>query len=82
MILKGSQRGGPRHLAAHLLNDKDNDHVTIQDVRGFVSGDLQGAMAETLAVAKGTRCRQPVFSLSLNPPQGCQRIHCATRRCR
>lgn len=69
MILKGSQRGGPRQLAAHLLNDKDNDHVTIQDVRGFVSGDLQGAMAETLAIAKGTRCRQPVFSLSLNPPK-------------
>lgn len=69
MILKGSQRGGPRQLAAHLLNDKDNDHVTVQDVRGFVSGDLFGAMAETVAIAKGTRCRQPVFSLSLNPPK-------------
>jgi hypothetical protein len=69
MILKGSQRGGPRQLAAHLLNDKDNDHVTVQDVRGFVSSDLSGAMAETVAIAKGTRCRQPVFSLSLNPPK-------------
>ncbi len=69
MILKGSQRGGPRQLAAHLLNDKDNDHVTLQDIRGFVSGDLYGAMAETVAIAKGTRCRQPVFSLSLNPPK-------------
>lgn len=69
MILKGSQRGGPRQLAAHLLNDKDNDHVTLQDIRGFVSGDLYGAMAEATAIAKGTRCRQPVFSLSLNPPK-------------
>jgi hypothetical protein len=69
MILKGSQRGGPRQLAAHLLNQTDNDHVTVHDVRGFVSGDLYGAMAEAVAIAKGTRCRQPVFSLSLNPPK-------------
>lgn len=69
MILKASQRGGPRQLALHLLNDKDNEHVTVQDIRGFVSGDLFGAMAETVAIAKGTRCLQPVFSLSLNPPK-------------
>lgn len=72
MILKGSQRGGPGQLAAHLLNQKDNDHVTVLDVRGFVSGDLGGAMAETKAIAKGTRCRQPIFSLSLNPPKDAQ----------
>src|SRR5690349_11519479 len=69
MILKGSQRGGPRQLAAHLLNLLDNDHVAVQEVRGFVSPDLTGAMAETVAIAKGTRCRQPIFSLSLNPPK-------------
>lgn len=69
MILKGSQRGGPRQLAAHLLNDKDNDHVTLIGVRGFMSTDLRGAMTETVAISKGTRCRQPVFSLSLNPPK-------------
>ena len=69
MILKGSQRSGTRQLAAHLLNDKDNDHVTLQEVRGFVSPDLKGAMVEAAAVARGTRCRQPIFSLSLNPPK-------------
>jgi hypothetical protein len=69
MILKGSQRGGPIKLAAHLLNDRDNHHVTLHEVRGFVSSGLVGAMAEASAVSKGTRCRQPVFSLSLNPPK-------------
>ncbi|QCI63957.1 relaxase/mobilization nuclease domain-containing protein [Phreatobacter stygius] len=69
MILKGSQRGGARQLAAHLLNDHDNDHVTIQELRGFVADDLHGAMAEAHAVATGTKCRQCVFSLSLNPPK-------------
>lgn len=69
MILKGSQRGGPRQLAAHLLNEIENDHVTVEDLRGFVAGDLHGAMAETHSIAKGTQCRQCVFSLSLNPPR-------------
>src|SRR5690242_18428137 len=69
MILKGSQRGGARQLAAHLLNAMDNDHVTLQELRGFVAQDLQGALDEARAVAKGTRCRQFMFSLSLNPPK-------------
>jgi hypothetical protein len=72
MILNGSQRGGPRQLAAHLMNMLDNDHVDIPEMRGFVSDDLSGAMAEAEAVSKGTRCRQPVFSLSLNPPKGAE----------
>jgi hypothetical protein len=69
MILKASQRGGPRQLAAHLLNPVDNDHVLVAEMRGFISGDLCGAMAETIAIARGTRCRQPILSLSLNPPK-------------
>lgn len=69
MILKASQRGGPRQLAVHLLNEKDNEHVTVAEVRGFVADDLYGAMAETVAVSRGTKCQQPVFSLSINPPK-------------
>ena len=69
MILKGSQRGGARQLAAHLLNLADNDHVTLQELRGFVASDLTGAMTEAAAIARGTACRQPIFSLSLNPPK-------------
>jgi hypothetical protein len=69
MILVASQRGGPGQLAAHLLNARDNDHVTVEDLRGFVADDLHGAFAEVDAIAKGTRCRQFLFSLSLNPPK-------------
>lgn len=72
MILKGSQRQGARQLAAHLMNMEDNDHVTLLDQRGFASDDLYGAMAEAEAIAKGTKCRQHVFSLSLNPPKGAE----------
>lgn len=70
MILKGSQRAGAKQLSNHLLNDRDNDHVTTLEVRGFVSNDLNGALGEAHAIAKATKCKQFLFSLSLNPPKG------------
>lgn len=69
MILKGSQRGSARQLARHLLNTRDNDHITLHELRGFSSGSLAGAFKEIQAVARGTRCEQALFSLSLNPPE-------------
>lgn len=72
MILKGSQRSGAKQLAGHLLNDRDNDHVSVVEVRGFVADDLHGALAEAYAVSRGTQCKQFMFSLSLNPPKGAE----------
>ena len=69
MILKGSQRGGARQLAAHLLKVEENEHVEIYEISGFVSEDLDGALREIYAISQGTRCKQFMFSLSLNPPQ-------------
>jgi hypothetical protein len=71
MILKGSQRGGARQLAVHLLKQEEgeNEHVAIGEVRGFVASDVYGAMAEAQALARGTRCSQPIFSMSMNPPK-------------
>lgn len=68
MILKGSQRGGARNLARHLMNRRDNDHVDLREVRGFVASDLLGAFEEAEAISKGTQARQFLFSLSVNPP--------------
>lgn len=68
MILKGSQRGGSYNLATHLMNELDNDHITLFEVRGFVARDLHGALSEAYAISKGTKCDQFMFSLSLNPP--------------
>lgn len=69
MILKGNQRGGGRQLAAHLLNAHDNEHVEVHDLRGFVADDLPGAFHEAYGVSRGTRAKQFLFSLSLNPPR-------------
>ncbi|MEO1151101.1 MAG: relaxase [Pseudomonadota bacterium] len=67
MILVGSQRGGAKDLALHLMKD-ENDHVTVHDIRGFASDDLMGALNEAYAVSKGTKCKKFLYSLSLNPP--------------
>lgn len=40
----------------------------MHDLRGFASTDLVGAMKEAHAVSLGTRCKQFLFSVSLNPP--------------
>jgi hypothetical protein len=68
VILKGSQRGRARSLAAHLLNVEDNEHIEVHRLTGFLSDDLHGAFLEIEAISKGTKCRQPFFSVSLSPP--------------
>ncbi len=70
MILKGSQRAGARQLANHLLNERDNEHVRVHELRGFTADDLHGALVESHAISRGTKCQQHMFSLSLNPPKG------------
>ncbi len=70
MILEGNERGYGAELARHLLNPRNNDHVTVHAVEGFMADDLLGAFAETEAISGATQCRNYLFSLSLNPPMG------------
>jgi hypothetical protein len=69
MILYASQRGRSAELSLHLLNGDQNDHVTVHEIRGFVADDLPSALREAYAISRGTRCRQFLFSVSLNPPE-------------
>lgn len=69
MILKGSKRSGGTALALHLLNEQDNEHIELHELRGFSADTLKGAFKEIEAISKGTRCRQYLFSLSLSPPE-------------
>ena len=70
MILEGNERGYGAELARHLLNPRDNDHVTVHSVDGFMADDLYGAFAEVSAISQATQCQKYLFSLSLNPPEG------------
>ena len=67
MILHGNQRGGAKDLALHLIKE-ENEHVEVHELRGFISGNLVSALKEIHAVSRGTKARQFLFSLSLNPP--------------
>ncbi len=69
MILVGNRRGGAAELAAHLLNVKDNEHVKVHEVRGFISDNLHGAYSEAYGISRGTRCKKYLYSLSLSPPE-------------
>ncbi|MFV0512895.1 MAG: relaxase/mobilization nuclease domain-containing protein [Jhaorihella sp.] len=70
MILKAKERGNAPQLARYLLAMRDNDHVELHDVRGFISDDLVEAFGEADAIARGTRCEKHLFSMSFNPPEG------------
>lgn len=69
MILKASQRSGAVALADHLMNDRDNDHVEVIEIDGFMADDLHGSFKEAYAISKATQCKQFLFSVSLNPPE-------------
>ena len=69
MILKASQWAGASALSKHLMNEGDNDHVTLLELQGFVSCNLDGALAEVHAISRATQCKQFMFSLSINPPK-------------
>ncbi len=68
MILHGNQRGGGKDLAIHLMKP-ENERVQVHEIRGFVSNNLIGAFKESYAISKATRCKQHLYSLSINPPK-------------
>ncbi|MEO1194239.1 MAG: relaxase [Pseudomonadota bacterium] len=67
MIPFASQRGAGRDLAIHLMNAEDNEYVELADLRGAIADDLPGAFAEWEAQAGATKCRNYLYSLSVNP---------------
>jgi len=68
VIIKGKQRGDGRQLGQYLLTMGENEHIEVHQVRGFMADDVAGALSEVDAIARGTKCRQHLFSVSFNPP--------------
>ena len=75
MICKGSQRAGGLDLALHLLNDRDNDHIEVHEIRGTAAQDLTGALLEIEASMACTKAEQAFFSVQLSPPKGSEIEH-------
>lgn len=75
MIPFSSQRGLGQDLAAHLLNEHDNELMELAELRGAIADDLQGAFAEWEAQAHAlTKCKNYLYSLSINPDQSQGRL--------
>lgn len=51
------------------MNTRDNDHVELHDLLGFIAKDLSGTLREAEAIAMGTKCINHLFFLSLSPPE-------------
>jgi hypothetical protein len=69
VIIKASQRANGADLAVHLMNAADNERIEVGQVFGMVADDPSGAFAEFEFVARGTKMRQPIYSVSISPPQ-------------
>ncbi|WP_430415635.1 relaxase/mobilization nuclease domain-containing protein [Parasphingorhabdus sp.] len=54
-------------MALHLMKD-ENEHIEVREIRGFVSDTVMGALNESYALSKATRCKQFMYSMSANPP--------------
>lgn len=52
----------------HLLKE-ENEHIDVHEICGLASHNLMVALNEAYAISRATRCKQFLFSLSLNPPK-------------
>ncbi|MGB9152144.1 MAG: relaxase/mobilization nuclease domain-containing protein, partial [Alphaproteobacteria bacterium] len=70
MIITGKKRGGPRQMAAYLLDKGENETVTVREVNGFVTKNVKDALAEMWAVADGSKAKDFLYHVSINPRIG------------
>lgn len=72
MILKASRRAGSKQLSDHLLNTQSNEHVFVEEVRGFMTQNLDEALQEIYVQAKAKanpKVKKFMLSVSINPPK-------------
>lgn len=67
MIVKSSQRAAALELAAHLLNARENEQVSFSESRYVLAEDVRGGLLDMEDLAKGSRCQQYLYHISINP---------------
>ena len=66
MVIKGNARAGAKSLAAHVLRADTNERVEVEEIRGVIAEDVEGALREMEAVACCTNTRKPLYHASIN----------------
>jgi hypothetical protein len=69
MIISGLQTGNTRWLARHLQNSVDNEDIELAEITGTVATDIDGALVEMDALCAGTRAKEGVYAVFINPPK-------------
>jgi hypothetical protein len=70
LIVKANQRGGGAQLAAHLMNEFDNDYVEQVELRGAAAPDIAGAVKEWEAQSRATKIKKKfMYHMSISPDQ-------------
>jgi hypothetical protein len=67
VIIQGKSKQNRKWATKHLLNDKDNDSVRVVEFRGVANENLEAALLDMEAMAKGTNCTNYFYLASLNP---------------
>jgi hypothetical protein len=70
MIQRGRSVKGAAKIAAHLLNEEDNENVEVYEIRGTIANDLHGAMSEMeAAYLHSTKGELAFYGLVINPDE-------------
>lgn len=69
MIIKSSQRASPRQLAYHLINDDENEIITLSDQRGLLSKNVMDALDDMELISQASRCEKHLYHISINPSE-------------
>jgi hypothetical protein len=67
MIIKGGSRQNRRFFTKHLLNTKENERVRVVEFQGCANEDVDLAFRDMEAAAKGTRCENYFYQVSMSP---------------
>jgi len=71
MVIKGSSRAGPRHLANHLLRGDTNERVHILELDS-PNPDLYETFRDWQVLASGTRGSKGLYHANIDPAMGYQ----------
>lgn len=66
MVIKGSARGSPGQLAAHLKRTDTNEKMRVIEQRGVAAEDLTGALREMDAIGAALRTDRTLYHASIN----------------
>ncbi|MBV8648457.1 relaxase/mobilization nuclease domain-containing protein [Paludibacterium sp.] len=67
VIIKGKSIVCSAKSRHHYLEGKENENISVLEVRGFATLDAAEALSMIELSAIGTRCKKPLYSAKINP---------------